>query len=148
MSEIDLLYQELIVDHSREPHNFRILPNADHVANGHNPLCGDEVTVFLKMEGDRIQEIAFQGSGCAISKASASIMTESVKKLDTTSVGKLFLNFHQMVTGEKKNTAQIETLGKLAVFQGVSEFPVRVKCATMPWHTLKAALESKTEVNV
>ena len=148
MSEIELLYQDLVVDHSREPHNFRILVNADHVARGHNPLCGDEVTVFLNMDQDRIQEITFQGSGCAISKASASIMTESVKKLDKASIEKLFVNFHQMVTGEKKDRDQIEKLGKLAVFQGVSEFPVRVKCATMPWHTLKAALESTSEVNV
>lgn len=148
MTEIEALYRDLIVDHSREPHNFRALASADHVANGHNPLCGDEVTVYLKMEGDRIEEITFQGKGCAISKASASLMTDSVKKLDKVGIAKLFEGFHGMVTGEKRESAVIEKLGKLAVFQGVSEFPVRVKCATMPWHTLKAALESKSEVNV
>jgi len=146
MSEIAGLYQELIVDHSREPHNFRVLPAADRKAEGHNPLCGDEVTVYLKMDGDRISEIAFQGSGCAISKASASLMTESVRRKTIDEVIQLFGQFHKMVTGEADSNFDPESLGKLAVFSGVWQYPVRVKCATMAWHTLRAALDSKKEV--
>ena len=148
MTEIESLYQELIVDHSRQPHNFCVLENCDCKAQGHNPLCGDEVTIFLKMNGDLIKEITFQGSGCAISKASASLMTESVKNLSRPAVEELFQKFHQMVMGENGEHVDPSALGKLAVFQGVSKFPVRVKCATMAWHTLRAALDSKPEVTL
>ena len=135
------LYQEVILDHNRRPRNFGPLPAANRQAEGHNPLCGDQVTVFLDLEDGRIRDLAFQGSGCAISKASASLMTEALKGLSVEDVRKLFKNFHELVTtGAAEGSPD---LGKLAVFSGVREFPMRVKCATLSWHTLLAALEEK-----
>jgi nitrogen fixation NifU-like protein len=144
MSEINELYQEVILDHNREPRNFQKLAGANRQGVGYNPLCGDKVTVYLKLDGDRIQEVSFLGSGCAISKASASMMTTSVKGKTREEIGQLFEVFHKMVTG-KLDSSKVEELGKLKVFAGVSEFPARVKCATLAWHTLEAALEGKGE---
>ena len=141
MSDLRELYQELIIDHSKRPRNFNVLETADRTLEGYNPLCGDKITVFLKLEQDRIKNISFQGSGCAISTASASVMTESVKGKTLDEVEALFELFHQMVTGKALAGGTPATLGKLAVFSGVSEFPARVKCATLAWHTLHAALQ-------
>ena len=143
MADLRDLYQEVILEHSKAPRNYRELPAANHKAEGFNPLCGDHFTVYLDMDGDAIRDVAFQGSGCAISKASASMMTQSLKGKSREEASKLFEHFHQLVTGHA-NGKQSE-LGKLAVFSGVSEFPVRVKCATLAWHTLQAALEGKQE---
>ena len=143
MSELRELYQEQILEHSKTPRNFRELQNANHKAEGYNPLCGDHFTVYLDVEGDKIHDVSFQGSGCAISKASASMMTQSVKGKSKEEAAKLFEQFHKLVTGQ--GNGDRESLGKLAVFAGVSEFPVRVKCATLAWHTLQAALEGKQE---
>jgi len=143
MSELRELYQEQILEHSKAPRNFRELQNANHKAEGYNPLCGDHFTIYLDLEGDTIHDVSFQGSGCAISKASASMMTQSVKGKSKEEAAKLFEQFHQLVTGQANGDR--ESLGKLAVFAGVSEFPVRVKCATLAWHTLQAALEGKQE---
>jgi len=144
MADLRDLYQELILEHSKAPRNYRELKTADHKAEGYNPLCGDHFTVFLQMEGDTIRDVAFQGSGCAISKASASMMTQSLKGKTRAEAEELFERFHKVVTGQTVNGDQAE-LGKLAVFSGVSEFPTRVKCATLAWHTLEAALEGKQE---
>ncbi|MCI0597036.1 MAG: SUF system NifU family Fe-S cluster assembly protein [candidate division Zixibacteria bacterium] len=144
ISEISELYQEVIIDHSRRPRNFRILENADRKAEGYNPLCGDRLVLYVKMDGERIAEIAFQGSGCAISTASASIMTAELKGKSVGEAEKIFEKFHQMVTGSPGEDWE-ERLGKLAAFSGVSQFPVRVKCASLCWHTLKSALEEKKE---
>jgi nitrogen fixation NifU-like protein len=135
------LYQEVILDHNRRPRNFRALPDANRSAEGHNPLCGDRVTVFLRVEEDRVQGISFQGSGCAISTASASLMTEALRGRTVAEAHALFNGFRHLVT--KGAEADPPDLGKLAVFSGVREFPIRVKCATLPWHTLEAALEQK-----
>lgn len=135
------LYQQVILDHSRSPRNFRALPDADCTAEGRNPLCGDSVTLYLKLDGDRISDIAFQGSGCAISKASASLLTESLKGLRKDEVKPLFDRIHQMVT---TGQAGAGALGKLAVFAGVHKFPARVKCAILPWHAALAALAGQT----
>jgi nitrogen fixation protein NifU and related proteins len=143
MSDLRELYQDVILEHSKAPRNYRELPQANHKAEGYNPLCGDHFTIYLNVDGDKIQDVSFQGSGCAISKASASMMTQSVKGKSKEEAGKLFEKFHQLVTGAKSGDR--EALGKLAVFAGVSEFPVRVKCATLAWHTLEAALEGKQE---
>ena len=144
MADLRDLYQEVILEHSKQPRNYRELGEANHKAEGYNPLCGDHFTVYLKMDDDRIQDVSFQGSGCAISKASASMMTQSVKGKTLAEAEKIFEQFHKLVTGAERNGNQ-EELGKLAVFSGVSEFPVRVKCATLAWHTLHAALEGKQE---
>ena len=143
MSELRDLYQEVILEHSKAPRNFRELQNANHKAEGYNPLCGDHFTVYLDLEGDTIHDVSFQGSGCAISKASASMMTQSLKGKSKEEAAKIFENFHDLVTGHADGDTRM--LGKLAVFSGVSEFPVRVKCATLAWHTLQAALEGKQE---
>jgi len=141
MNDLRELYQEVILDHNRQPRNFHRLEDSNRDAEGHNPLCGDQVHVYLKVGSDGIvQDVSFEGSGCAISTASASIMTESVKGKSVEEVQKLFHLFHSLVTG-KPVSASEEELGKLAVFHGVSEFPVRVKCATLAWHTLQAALQ-------
>jgi len=143
MADLRDLYQEVILEHSKSPRNYRELPNANRKAEGYNPLCGDHFTLYVDMEGDSIRDITFQGSGCAISKASASMMTQSVKGKSREQAEKLFEHFHKLVTGQMNgNQAEI---GKLTVFSGVSEFPVRVKCATLAWHTLHAALEGKQE---
>jgi len=143
MSDLRELYQEVILEHSKAPRNYGELLKANRKAEGFNPLCGDHFTLYVNLEGDSIREIRFQGSGCAISKASASMMTQSVKGKSREEAEQLFQRFHALVTGQG-NGSQVE-LGKLAVFSGVSEFPVRVKCATLAWHTLQAALEGKPE---
>ncbi len=144
MSDLQELYQEVILDHNRSPRNFRTAKDANRAAAGHNPLCGDVVHVFLSVDDEGIiQDASFQGSGCAISTASASIMTEAVKGKSLPQVQQLFGVFHALVTGKALPSSEVE-LGKLAVFHGVSEFPVRVKCATLAWHTLKAALNEKS----
>ncbi|MGD1211395.1 MAG: Fe-S cluster assembly sulfur transfer protein SufU [Candidatus Acidiferrales bacterium] len=144
MSDLRDLYQDVILEHSKAPRNYRELVAANHKAEGYNPLCGDRFTVYLDMEGDSIRDISFQGSGCAISKASASMMTQIVKGKTKAEAEQLFDRFHKLVTGHAPANGEAE-LGKLAVFSGVSEFPVRVKCATLAWHTLHAALEGKQE---
>jgi nitrogen fixation NifU-like protein len=143
MADLRDLYQEVILEHSKQPRNYRELADANHKAEGYNPLCGDHFTIYLKLDGDTIRDVSFQGSGCAISKASASMMTQSIKGKTMAEAEKLFERFHELVTGH--GDGQQEELGKLAVFSGVSEFPVRVKCATLAWHTLHAALEGKQE---
>ncbi len=143
MADLRDLYQEVILEHSKAPRNYRELPSANHKAEGFNPLCGDHFMLYLDLDGDTIRDIGFQGSGCAISKASASMMTQSVKGKSKQEAEKLFSDFHKLVTGQENgNRADV---GKLAAFSGVSEFPVRVKCATLAWHTLHAALEGKQD---
>jgi nitrogen fixation protein NifU and related proteins len=141
MSDLRGLYQEVILDHSKRPRNLRAIPDGRR-ADGYNPLCGDKVTVYLKMDGDRIADVSFQGSGCAISTASASILTETLKGKARSEAEALFDVFHDLVTGKAAQAGSVpgQPLGKLAVFSGVSEFPARVKCATLAWHTLKSAL--------
>lgn len=134
------LYQEVILDHSKRPRNFRCLDGATHEAKGHNPLCGDRLTLWLNVKDGAIADIGFQGDGCAISKASASLMTEAVKGAPIAQARHLFGEFHDLLTGPA-DAEPAEDLDKLAVFTGVREFPVRVKCATLPWHTLVAALD-------
>ena len=143
MSDLRELYQDVILEHSKAPRNYRALQSANHKAEGYNPLCGDHFTVYIDLEGDKIQDVSFQGSGCAISKASASMMTQTVKGKSREEAEQLFERFHKLVTGQVNGEG--EALGKLAVFAGVSEFPVRVKCATLAWHTLQAALEGKQD---
>jgi nitrogen fixation NifU-like protein len=142
MSELRELYQETILEHSRKPRNFGILETANHKAEGYNPLCGDHYTVFLDVKDGAIQNLSFEGSGCAISKASASMMTQSLKGKTTAEAEALFTKFHDLVTGHGDAA---EEIGKLAVFGGVSEFPLRVKCATLAWHTLRAALRGEQQ---
>src|SRR6185295_1329363 len=137
MSELSELYQQVILDHNKKPRNFRKLETANHSAEGFNPLCGDQLTVYLHLEDDAVQEVSFEGSGCAISKAAASMMTQAVKGKSKQDVEKMFTSFHEMVTGDTEDE-EPESLGNLKVFAGVREFPVRVKCATLPWHTLHA----------
>ena len=141
MPELRDLYQEIILEHSKRPRNFRALEGASRRVEGFNPLCGDHFTVFLDVDGDQIRDISFQGSGCAISKASASIMTQSLKGKRIQEAEDLFERFHHVVTGQ--GNAETAELGKLAAFAGVSEFPVRVKCATLAWHALRAALKGE-----
>ncbi len=171
MSELQDLYQEVILDHNKSPRNFKKLEHADHHAEGYNPLCGDRLDVYLVLEGDRIRDVSFLGSGCAISKASASLMTAAVKGKTMAEVENIFGKFHHMVTGGKQPQSGVsaeggpasggeangatclpagtarapweDELGSLAAFSGVSEFPARVKCASLAWHTLKAALNGK-----
>ena len=143
MSDISDLYQELIIDHSSRPRNFKVL-DAAYSAEGYNPLCGDRLTVYLRMDGDLIADASFQGEGCAISKASASLMTESIKRKTRVEVEKIFSQFHDLVTGV--GIPDIENLGKLAAFSGLREFPIRVKCGMLSWHTLRAALKRETAV--
>ena len=137
------LYQEVILDHGKRPRNFGPLASANRRAEGYNPLCGDRETISLRLEGDVVKDVAFEGSGCAISTASASMMTESVRGKSRAEAEALFAKFHDLITGEKKATSGGPALGKLEVFSGVREYPVRIKCATLPWHTLKAALEGE-----
>jgi SUF system NifU family Fe-S assembly protein len=136
------LYQEVILDHSKRPRNFRKAENANRHAEGYNPLCGDKVSIYLTVEDGRVKDASFQGSGCAISTASASIMTEALKGKSRAEAEKLFERFHDLLTKEMPAGPE---LGKLAVFAGVREFPMRVKCATLAWHTMRAALEEKAE---
>ena len=141
-SELRELYQETILDHSRKPRNFGALPEANHTAEGYNPLCGDRARIDLAVEGDVIKDIRFQGAGCSIFTASASMMTEGVKGKTRPQAEALFERFHDLITSDPQQASRraIPELGKLTVFAGVSEFPVRVKCAALAWHTLKAAL--------
>ena len=143
MSDLSDLYQEVILDHNKRPRNFRRIEPASHHAEGHNPLCGDKLSLFMQVDGGVVTDIAFQGSGCAISKASASLMTDSVKGRGVAEVRELFARFHRMVTTPVDQP--VEDLGKLSVLAGVREFPVRVKCASLAWHTLKAALDRAPE---
>jgi len=143
MPDLRDLYQEVILEHSKAPRNYRELAVANHKAEGYNPLCGDHFTVYVDLEGDSIRDIGFQGSGCAISKASASMMSQAVKGKTKAEAQQIFAAFHKLVTGHANGSSA--DLGKLAVFSGVSEFPVRVKCATLAWHTLQAALEGKQD---
>lgn len=140
MGDLRDLYQEVILEHSKAPRNYRELKNPDRKAEGFNPLCGDHFTVYLQMQGDTIQDVVFQGSGCAISKASASMMTQALKGKTRQDAYELFERFHNVVTGHAAGNGGDAALGKLTVFSGVSEFPARVKCATLAWHTLQAAL--------
>ncbi len=141
MSDLRELYQDTILDHNKRPRNFRVIPDADFTAEGHNPLCGDKLTLYLRLADGVVTDIAFQGSGCAISTASVSMLTECAKGKTIEETRALFRAFHALVTAEHGGPARTEDLGKLAVFSGVCEFPVRVKCATLSWHTLMAALE-------
>lgn len=145
MATLSGLYQDLILDHNRSPQNFRRMEDANRKAEGNNPLCGDRLTVWLRMEQDTIRDAAFLGSGCAISKASASLMTSAVKGKSRAEAVALFERFRGLVTGSLEGD-EAESLGKLAVFSGVSEFPVRVKCASLSWHALKAALDAPDAV--
>lgn len=146
IDELRDLYQATILDHNRKPRNFRVLENPDRHADGHNPICGDQLTVFLNVEEDRVKDIAFQGTGCAISVASASLMTDFVQGKTLDEVEEEFERFHKMVTSEPGSPADAPELGKLKVFSGVREFPMRVKCATLAWHTLRSALKQDDSV--
>ncbi|HKX84880.1 MAG TPA: SUF system NifU family Fe-S cluster assembly protein [Pyrinomonadaceae bacterium] len=143
MSELNDLYQEVILEHNKNPRNFREIEGADKTADGNNPLCGDALRVYVKLDGDTVSDVAFKGSGCAISKASASMMTQSVKGRTREEAEVLFDEFHKMVTGALDPEAQETHLGKLRIFAGVLEFPARVKCASLSWHTLHAALHGE-----
>jgi nitrogen fixation NifU-like protein len=150
MDDLRDLYQATILGHNKKPRNFRVIEDATHEADGHNPLCGDQLTLYVHLGDDgRIEDVAFQGTGCAISRASASLMTEHVKGKSLEEVEADFERFHDLVTSNPSEAANTEGLGKLAVFAGVREYPMRVKCATLAWHALKAALEggdtAKTE---
>ena len=138
------LYQEVIFDHNRNPRNFHSMPEADHRAEGDNPLCGDQLTVYLRIEDGVIRDASFVGHGCAISKSSASVMTTLLKGKSTEEARALFERFHGMITSDHAAPLDAESLGKLAVFSGVREYPVRIKCATLPWHTMLAALKGET----
>ncbi len=147
MSELNDLYQDTILDHNKNPRNFRDIEDADKTADGRNPLCGDALRVYVKMENDVVADVAFKGSGCAISKASASMMTQAVKGKNREEAEQLFDEFHKMVTGELDIETDDNSLGKLRVFAGVLEFPARVKCASLSWHTLNAALHDEAEIS-
>jgi nitrogen fixation protein NifU and related proteins len=144
-SELRDLYQEVILDHSKRPRNFRALDGQARKADGFNPLCGDKVTIYVEIADGVVKDVSFQGSGCAISTASASVMTEVLKGKTRAEADALFRRFHALVTGDAEATARAADLGKLAVFAGVSEFPARVKCAVLAWHTLQAALKGERE---
>lgn len=144
MSDLRELYQQLILDHGRRPKNFRSIAGADAVADGYNPLCGDKIRVFVALSGETIKDLSFQGEGCAISTASASLMSETVKGKTRQEAQELFTRFHQLVTDEHAPASA--ELGKLEVFAGVREFPIRVKCATLPWHTLVSALQGSPHI--
>ncbi len=143
MSELSDLYQQVILDHNKKPRNYGRLEGANRVAEGHNPLCGDQLTVFLEMDGGVVRDVSFEGTGCAISKASASMMTQSVKGKTREEAQTLFDEFHRMVLGELDEEAAPNSLGRLKIFAGVRDYPARVKCASLSWHTLNAALEGE-----
>ena len=143
MSELSELYQQVILDHNKKPRNYRKLEDANFSAEGYNPLCGDQLTVYMNLEDDVVKDVGFEGSGCAISKASASMMTQAVKGKSKEEAENLFKEFHSMVTGEFDEETEDNSLGNLKIFAGVREFPVRVKCATLPWHTMHAALNKQ-----
>src|SRR5439155_16535391 len=141
MSELSELYQAVILDHNKKPRNFHKLEAANRTAEGYNTLCGDQLQIYLQLEDDRVKDISFEGSGCAIFKAAASMMTQAVKGKTKQDTEGLFNEFHRLVTGDLDEETEENNLGKLKIFAGVREFPVRVKCATLSWHTMKAALE-------
>ena len=143
MSDLRDLYQEVILDHYKRPRNFRRIEAGARHVEGHNPLCGDRVTVYVQFEGGVVKDVSFEGSGCAISTASASLMTESLKGKTAAEAEELFTRFHELVTGDPEESPDTEGLGKLAVFAGVREFPMRVKCASLAWHTVHAALHDE-----
>lgn len=145
MSDLRELYQQIILDHNRAPRNFKEIDGANRVADGDNPLCGDKFKLYLRLDNEVIEDIGFQGSGCAISKASASLMTSAVKGRTVREAEEIFGEFHRMITGSEIGVDR-KALGKLAVFSGVREFPARVKCASLSWHTLKAALDRADSV--
>jgi nitrogen fixation NifU-like protein len=145
MSELSDLYQEVILDHNRRPRNFHALAGASHSAEGYNPLCGDRLTLYLKLADGVVADVGFEGAGCAISKASASLMTDAVKGRTVAEACALFERFHRMVTTPPEQP--VEDMGKLSALAGVREFPVRVKCASLAWHTLKAAFDNETRTS-
>ncbi|MDO8953823.1 MAG: SUF system NifU family Fe-S cluster assembly protein [Gammaproteobacteria bacterium] len=144
MSDIRELYQELIVDHGRKPRNFGALEHPTIVKIGHNPLCGDELTLYLQIENGQVMDVKFEGRGCAISMASASLMTQAIKGMTLEAAHDLFTRFYQVVKEHNHEPALVESLGKLGALQGVSDYPARVKCATLAWHTLQAGLDGDT----
>ncbi|HZJ46462.1 MAG TPA: SUF system NifU family Fe-S cluster assembly protein [Pyrinomonadaceae bacterium] len=146
MSELSELYQQVILDHNKKPRNFKKLENAEFSAEGFNPLCGDQLTVYLNLNEGIVSDISFEGSGCAISKAAASMMTQAVKQKTKAQAEELFQEFHSMVTGGLDEEIEENHLGNLKIFAGVRDFPVRVKCATLAWHTLHAALNKEAQV--
>jgi nitrogen fixation NifU-like protein len=147
MNDLRELYQEVILDHSKNPRHFREMAEANRHADGHNPLCGDRVTVYLHLVDDVVEDVSFKGAGCSISTASASMMADALRGKTVDEVNGLFDRFHDLVTSDPSHGAEkvevASDLGKLAVFSGVCEFPMRVKCASLPWHTMKAALEGE-----
>jgi nitrogen fixation NifU-like protein len=145
-NNLDALYQEVILDHNRKPKNFREIENADRRVDGRNPLCGDQVTVWVKLDGDTVSDVSFKGTGCAVSKSSASLMTAAVKGKSLSETKQLYDKFHDMVTG-KMTDAERAQMGSLAALGGVSKFPLRVKCASLAWHALKSALDDGGEVS-
>lgn len=144
MNELQELYQQVILDHNKNPRNFGELDNANRSAEGYNPLCGDHINIALVVENNTITDVKFSGNGCAISKASASIMTTVLKGKTLAEAGQMFEQFHDLVTNDSA-TPEMESLGKMAVFSGVREFPARVKCASLCWHTMKNAIENNGE---
>jgi nitrogen fixation protein NifU and related proteins len=147
MSELSDLYQQVILDHNKKPRNFHVLETANHTAEGFNPLCGDQLTLYLQLEDDAVKDISFVGTGCAIWKASASMMTQALKGKSKQEAEELFNEFHRMVTGQLDEESEPNNLGRLTIFAGVREFPVRVKCATLSWHTMHAALNEQEKVS-
>ena len=145
MSNSRQLYEQVIIDHNKKPRNFKALEGEHHRCEGYNPLCGDQFTVYVKLNGDLIEDIGFTGDGCAISKSAASVMTTIVKGKTIAEARALFRRYHSMVTAPAGRDVNTDDLGKLRVFSGVREFPIRIKCATLPWHTLAGALENKAE---
>jgi nitrogen fixation NifU-like protein len=138
---LDALYQEIILEHNRKPRNFRVMPDANRKVEGNNPLCGDQITLWVRLDGDRVADVSFQGIGCAISKASASMMTAAVKNKTVAEARALAEHMHDLVTGKLDIEQEREALGSLAALSGVSRFPIRVKCASLPWHALRSALD-------
>lgn len=143
--ELKELYQQVILDHNKSPRNFKIMKNANHFAEGYNPLCGDRIDIFLDIEDAKVKDISFQGSGCAISKASASLMSTIIKGKSVEEAREIFNKFHDLITGKINNDNLIEDLGKLAVFAGVKDFPARVKCASLAWHTMISAINNEKQ---
>jgi nitrogen fixation NifU-like protein len=146
VSNLEALYQEVILDHNRKPRNFREIEHADRHVEGRNPLCGDQVTVWVKLDGDTVSDVSFKGTGCAVSKSSASIMTQTIKGKTIAETRQIFDRFHEMITG-KMTDAERAQMGSLAALGGVSKFPLRVKCASLAWHALKSALDGGGEVS-
>jgi nitrogen fixation NifU-like protein len=145
-NELRELYQQVILDHNKSPRNFRVIENANHYSEGFNPLCGDRIDIYLDVENGIVKDISFQGRGCAISKASASLMSSMVKGKTVEEAEKLFEKFHDLITGKLGDDPDIEELGKLAVFAGVRDFPARVKCASLAWHTMINALKEEKDI--